>query len=63
MSNKVYTVRYYIDWETHGLDSIFKYKEDAEKYAKMMTEKDVNCHYSVREEMVYSSDDEREAAE
>lgn len=36
MNNKVYTVRYYIDWETHGLDSIFKYKEDAEKLNEVL---------------------------
>lgn len=65
MGNKVYAVKYYMDWETHGLDSIFKHKEDAEEYAKLMTEKDadVDCHYSVHEEIVYSSDDEVEVAE
>lgn len=65
MSNKVYVVKYYVDCEMHGLDSIFEYKEDAERYAKMMTEKDadVDCHYSVHEEIVYNSDDKRESAE
>lgn len=62
MNSKVYIVSYYMDYETNGLQAIFKNEEDAEKYAKMMTEKDadIDCHYYVDEETVYNSLDESE---
>lgn len=62
MTNKVYVVEYYMDHETYGLHSIFNNKEEAEKCAKIMTEKDVDidCHYTVYEELVYNSFDEKE---
>ena len=63
MSNKVYVVEYYMDYETHGLHSIFNNKSDAEKCAKVMAENGIDCHYSVREEIVYSSLDEWEVSE
>lgn len=65
MSNKVYVVDYYMDYETHGLHAIFNNKEEAEKCAKIMTEKDadIDCHYTVYEEMIYSSLDEWEEEE
>jgi len=60
MSNKVYVVEYYMNYETYGQYAIFKNKEDAEKCAKIMTEKDadIDCHYTVYEELFYSSFDE-----
>ena len=60
MQNKVYVVNYYMDYETHGLHAIFTNKEDAEAYAKIMTEydADIGCHYDVYEEVIYSSLDE-----
>ena len=60
MQNKVYIVNYYMDYETHGLRAIFKNKEDAEEYAKIMTEydADIDYHYDVYEEVIYSSLDE-----
>jgi hypothetical protein len=49
-----------MDYETHGLYAIFKNKEDAEACAKIMTERDedIDCHYDVYEEVIYSSLDE-----
>ena len=60
MQEKVYLVNYYIDYETHGLSAIFKSKEVAEAYAKIMTEYDAgfDCHYDVYEEVIYNSLDE-----
>ena len=57
MQDKVYVVNYYMDYETHGLHAIFKNKEDAEACVKIMTEydADIDCHYNVHEEVVYSS--------
>lgn len=57
MSDKVYVVEYYMDHETHGLHLIFNNKEEAEKCAKIMTEKDadIDFHYTVYEELVYNS--------
>ena len=65
MANKVYVVEYYMDYETHGLHAIFNNKEEAEKCAKIMTEKDadIDCHYAVYEELVHNSFDEKEVAE
>ena len=62
MTGKVYTVEYYMDYETYGLYAIFNNKSDAEKCAKIMTEEhaDIDCHYTVYEELVYSSFDEWE---
>ena len=60
MGDKVYLVNYHMDYETHGLYAIFKNKEDAESCAKIMTEcdEDIDCHYDVYEDIVYSSLDE-----
>lgn len=60
MQEKVYLVDYYMDYETHGVCAIFKNKEDAEAYAKIMTEydDDFGFHYDVYEEVIYSSLDE-----
>lgn len=60
MQDKVYLVNYYMDYETHGLHAIFRNKEDAEACAKIMTkyDADIDCHYDVYEEVVYSSLDE-----
>lgn len=60
MQDKVYLVNYYMDYETHGLHAIFKDKEDAEECAKIMTEydADIDFHYDVYEEVIYSSLDE-----
>lgn len=60
MSNKVYVVEYYMDYETHGLHAIFNNKEEAEKCAKIMTEKDadIDCQFDVYEEVIYSSFEE-----
>ena len=65
VSNKVYVVEYYMDHETHGLHAIFKNKEDAEKCAKIMTEKDadIDCLFDVYEEVIYSSFEEWEEEE
>ena len=62
MTSKVYTVEYYMDYETNGLYAIFNNKSEAEKCAKFMTEKDIDigCRYTVREESVYRSLDEYE---
>lgn len=64
MTNKVYTVEYYMDHETNGLHAIFNNKAEAEKCAKVMTERyvDIDFHYTVYEEAVYSSFDELEVA-
>ena len=60
MQDKIYIVNYYMDYETHGLYAILKNKEDAEACAKIMTEydTDIDCHYDVYEEVIYSSLDE-----
>ena len=60
MQDKVYVVNYYIAYETHGVHAIFKNKEDAEACAKIMTkyDADIDCHYDVYEEVIYSSLDE-----
>ena len=62
MQDKIYVVKYYMDYEVHGLYAIFKNKEDAEECAKIMTkydaDADIDCHYDVYEEVIYSSLDE-----
>ena len=66
MINKVYLVKYYMDYETYGVHAIFKTKEDAVRWAEIMAEKniDIDCHFTVCEEVVYSSLDElKEVAE
>lgn len=40
MSNKIYLVRYYIDYETKGVKAIFKNKEDAVKYIEYAEKSD-----------------------
>ena len=66
MGSKVYSVKYYMDYETYGVHAIFQNKEDAVRHAEIMTEKniDIDCHFTVCEEVVYSSLDElKEVAE
>ena len=60
MGDKVYLVNYYMDYETHGLQAIFKHRKDAEEYAKILEKKDedIDCHYDVYEEIIYNSLDE-----
>ena len=57
MTNKVYTVEYYMDYETHGVHAIFNNKSDAEECAKVMTEKEayIDCQFDVYEEVIYGS--------
>ena len=59
MQDKVYVVNYYMH-DLDGIHAIFKNKEDAEACAKIMTEydADIDCHYDVYEELIYSSLDE-----
>ena len=59
MQDKVYVVNYYI-YDIEGIHAIFTNKEDAEAYAKIMTEyhADIDCHYDVCEKVIYSSLDE-----
>lgn len=62
MNNKVYLVKYYMDYSTYGVHAIFKNKEDAVRCAEIMTEKeaDIDCQFDVYEEVIYSSFDEWE---
>ena len=57
MINKVYVVKYYMDYETYGVHAIFKTKEDAVRYAEIMTEKEayIDCQFDVYEEVIYGS--------
>lgn len=59
MQDKVYVVNYCM-YDMDGILAIFKNKEDAESCAKIMTEydADIDCHYDVYEEVIYSSLDE-----
>lgn len=60
MGDKVYLVNYHMDYETHGLQAIFKHREDAEEYAKILEKKDedIGCHYDVYEDIIHNSLDE-----
>lgn len=64
MTNKVYLVRYYMDYSTYGVQAIFKNKEDAVRCAEIMTEEGhIGCKFYVCEEVIYGSLDEWEVAE
>ena len=64
MTNKVYLVRYYMDYSTYGVQAIFKNKEDAVRCAEIMTkEADIDCQFYVREELIYGSLGEWEVTE
>lgn len=57
MSNKIYLVNYYVDYETRGIDAIFKNKEDALKYIEYAEEleSDGFFSYNISEEILYDS--------